>query len=151
MKTILLGLGNPVLTDDAVGWRVVCSLQQRLRGRRDMDVKLCCRGGLGLMEQMIGYDRAIIVDAIRTGAPPGTVHRLGPRGIPTQSSASGHDVNLPTALELGRRIGAALPADDQIVVVGIEAQDVETFGAACTPAVAEAIPQAVEAVEARAP
>jgi Ni,Fe-hydrogenase maturation factor len=47
---------------------------------------------------------------------------------------------------LGRQVGLALPADDQILLVGIEAEDILTFGEDCTPAVAEAIPKAVEVV-----
>ena len=67
------------------------------------------------MERMIGFDRAIVVDAIQTGAPPGTIHRLTPDGIATQRSASRpHDMNLSTALEFGRRAGARLPENSRI-------------------------------------
>jgi len=55
-------------------------------------------------------------------------------------------VNLPTALAFGRQAGADLPADQDVHLVGIEAQDVINFSAQCTPAVAAAIPRAVEEV-----
>ena len=71
-------------------------------------------GGLRLMEQMVGYDRAIVIDAIRSGAPPGTIHRLATGDMPTQRSASSHDMNLPTALALGRQAGLRLPEDQDI-------------------------------------
>ena len=74
-----------------------------------MDVSEDYWGGLRLMERMIGFDAAIVVDAIQTGAAPGTIHLLTPDGIPTQRSASAHDVNLSTALEFGRRAGANCP------------------------------------------
>ena len=61
--------------------------------------------------------------------------------MPTQKSASAHDVNLPTALAFGRRAGVQLPADENIQLLGIEAQDVINFGDECTPAVAAAIPR----------
>jgi hydrogenase maturation protease len=146
MKTLILGLGNPLVRDDSVGLRVVWELQRRLADRSDVEVEEDYWGGLRLMERMVGYDRAIIVDAIVTGSPPGTIHRLTPHGIPTQKSSSSHDVNLPTALALGRQVGLALPADDDILLVGIEAEDILTFGDDCTPAVQAAIPQAVEDV-----
>jgi hydrogenase maturation protease len=146
MKTLVIGLGNPLVTDDSVGLRVVAELQPLLADRTDVEVAEDHWGGLRLMERMIGFDRAIVVDAIQTGAPPGTIHLLTPDGIATQRSASAHDVNLPTALEFGRRAGAHLPDNRQIRLVGIEAQDTLTFGERCTPAVQAAIPQAVEAV-----
>jgi hydrogenase maturation protease len=103
-------------------------------------------GGLRLMERMIGYDRAIVIDAICSGAAPGTLHHLSTGSMATQKSASAHDVNLPTALAFGRQAGAQLPADENIQLLAIEAEDVFTFGDECTPAVAAAIPLAVREV-----
>jgi hydrogenase maturation protease len=139
-------LGNPLLRDDSVGLRVVQALQSRLAGRSGVKLSEDYWGGLRLMEHMIGYDRVIVVDAMRGGGPPGSIHRLGPGSVPTQRSASSHDVNLPTALRLGRLAGAELPADERILLIGIEADDVETFSEELSPAVQEAIPQAVDLI-----
>lgn len=147
MRTIVIGLGNPILRDDSVGLRVVSRLRPLLEDREDVVVEEDFWGGLRLMEHMVGFDRAIIVDAICTEKePPGTVMQLDAGGIPTQRSASAHDVNLPTALELGRQAGAQLPADDDILLIGIEAEDVQTFDEGLSPAVEKAVPVAVEAV-----
>ena len=146
MKTLILGLGNPLITDDSVGLRVAAELRRILAGRPGVDVDEDYWGGLRLMERMAGYDRAIIVDAIATGAPPGTIHHLAPGSMATQRSASAHDVNLPTALALGRQAGLQLPADELILLVGIEAEDILTFGERCTPAVEAAIGPAVRDV-----
>lgn len=146
MKTLILGLGNPLITDDSVGLRVIETLRPLLADRRDVEVSEDYWGGLRLMERMIGFDAAIVVDAIQTGATPGTIHRLTVDGIPTQRSASAHDVNLATALEFGRRAGANLPANDRIHLIAIEAQDVLSFAEQCTPEVEAAIPRAVETV-----
>lgn len=146
MKTLILGLGNPLITDDSVGLRVVEALGPLLADRADVELSEDYWGGLQLMERMIGFDRVIVVDAIQTGAAPGTIHRLSVDGIPTQRSASAHDVNLATALEFGRLAGASLPANERIWLVGIEAEDVLSFAEQCTPAVEAAVPQAVEAV-----
>jgi hydrogenase maturation protease len=146
MKTLVLGLGNPILSDDSIGLRVVQELRVRLGDKPDIEVGEDYWGGLRLMERMIGFDRAIIIDAIRTDAEPGTIHLLSPNDIPTQRSASAHDVNLPTALELGRQAGAQLPPPNEILIVGVEAADVQTFDEALTPEVETALPQAVEAV-----
>ncbi len=146
MRTLVLGLGNPLLRDDSVGLRVAHSLVPFLQGLPEVDLAEDYHGGLRLMERLIGYDRAIIVDAICSGAPPGTLHRLGPQSLPTQHTASSHDVTLPTALALGRQIGAALPQDDAILILGIEVVDVLSFGEDLTPEVAAAIPAAVDLI-----
>lgn len=147
MKLLILGLGNPLVTDDSVGLRVVAILKERLAGRAGIDVEEDYWGGLRLMERMAGYDAAIVIDAIQTGqVSPGTIHRLAVSSLPTQRSASAHDVNLPTALALGRQAGLVLPSDEDIHLVGIEAEDILTFGENCTPAVAAAIAPAVEEV-----
>ena len=146
MKILILGLGNPIVSDDSVGLRVAELLKGRLADRPDVEVSEDYWGGLRLMERMIGFDRAIVVDAIQLGSPPGTIHLLTPDGVPTQRSASAHDVNLATALEFGRLLGVSLPANERIILVGIEAEDILNFGERCTPAVEAAIPRAVEMV-----
>jgi hydrogenase maturation protease len=146
MRTIIVGLGSPLVTDDRVGLLVVEALRPLLAQRPDVVVSEDYWGGLRLMERMIGFDRAIVVDAIRTGAPPGTIHRLTADGIATQRSASAHDVNLATALEFGRQAGAQLPENRHVQLVGVEVEDILTFGERCTPAVEAAIPNAVAAV-----
>ena len=143
MKTLVIGLGNPLVSDDSVGLRVAAELKNLLADRPDVEVGEDYWGGMRLMERMIDFDRAIVVDAICTGAAPGTIHSLGPDDIPTQKSASAHDVNLPTALEFGRRAGAHLPENCNVRLVGIEAQDILTFSEQCTPDVEAAIPVAV--------
>ena len=143
MKTLVLGLGNPLVTDDSVGLRVAAVLKDRLASESDLDVAEDHWGGLRLMERMVGYDRVIVIDAACCGAPPGTIHHLGPGDMPTQRSASSHDMNLPTALSLGRLAGLHLPDDRNILLVGIEAEDILTFGETCTPAVEAAVPRAV--------
>jgi len=146
MKTLVLGLGNPIVTDDSVGLKVAAELRARLADRPDIEIGEDYWGGLRLMERMIGFDRVVVIDALRAGGPPGTIRVLSPDDVPTQRSASAHDVNLPTALEFGRRAGAALPENRSIRLVGIEADDILTFGEDCTPAVRAAVSRAADTV-----
>lgn len=132
---LVIGLGNPLIADDSVGLRVAQAIAFELRDRDNVDVTQDYWGGLRLMERMIGYDAAIVVDAICTGAAPGTIHHLTVNMMATQKSASAHDVDLPTALAFGRQAGARLPADENIRLVGVEAEDVINFSEQCTPAV----------------
>lgn len=151
MKTLVIGLGNPILTDDGVGVKVAYAVRERLASDRrdDVTVTEASVGGLGLMEMMVGHKRVILVDAIQTpGGKLGTIHRLTLDDIagtlPTQHSASTHDMNLPTALEMGRQLGLMLP--ETVEIFAVEAEDVVTFGEICTPAVATAIPVVTEMV-----
>lgn len=146
MKTLVIGLGNSILRDDSVGLRVAQALRPLLADRPDIAVEEDERGGLRLMERMVGFDRVIVIDAIVTGAAPGTLHRLPSTGRPTRRSASAHDADLPTALQLGRMTGASLPPDDAIVILAIEASDVLDFGTALSPEVEGAVDRAVEQV-----
>jgi hydrogenase maturation protease len=145
VKTLILGLGNPILGDDAVGVLAARRLKARLAGRPGVDVDEEYHGGLRLMERLAGYDRAVLIDALCTGArPPGAWLRLGPGDLPTQHTASAHDVNLPTALRLAAAMGLKMPAD--IAIFAVEAERVLDFSEECTPAVAAAVPDVVEAV-----
>jgi hydrogenase maturation protease len=145
LKTLILGLGNPLLKDDSAGLRAVEMLREMLPENDQIEIDEDYWGGLRLMERMVGFDRAVIIDAILTGATPGTIHMLSPDDVPTQRSASAHDVNLPTALALGRQAGAHLPDSEDILLIGIEAADVQTFDESLSPEVEAALPHAVDA------
>jgi hydrogenase maturation protease len=147
LKTLVLGLGNPILTDDGIGIHVV----RELMARSLPDNVTCAEasvGGLRLLEVIAGYERVILVDAIQTrNGKPGDIHRLHADDLRASLHAgSTHDLSLAGALRLGRSMGMALPEDKSIVIIAVEVEDVLTFDEKCTPAVAAAIPRAAEAV-----
>jgi hydrogenase maturation protease len=155
ISTVVVGIGNPILGDDGIGWRVVEEVERRWAaepraGADSSSVSFACvaLGGLSLMERLVGARRAILVDAVRTGdRPVGTVF-----AIPLEELVGGvsghldnaHDASLPVALAAGRSLGAELPAE--ITVVGIEAVRVEEFGDELSAPVAAARTVAVEEV-----
>ena len=144
--TLVVGLGNPILGDDGVGWRVAEQVRERLD---DPDVEVLCLslGGLALMEHLAGYRRAIIVDAMTTGVEPGSLHSLSAREMDepgVRHTSSAHDLSLSSALAFGREMGLDLPWD--IRVVGVEARPEFEFGERLGEAVGKAVPLAVEAV-----
>jgi hydrogenase maturation protease len=150
MKTLVLGLGNPILTDDGVGVLVAEEVRARLPEDTSIDITEVSVGGLTLMETMIGYERVILVDAFQRldGCCPGKVHKMSLEDLrsisPTQHSASPHDTSLVTALETGQRMGLQLPHD--ITIFAIEVENVMDFSDRPTPSVAAIIPQVTEAV-----
>lgn len=144
--TLLIGLGNPILGDDGVGWRVAEQVRERLADP-DVDVLCLSLGGLALMEHLAGYRRAIIVDAMATGAAPGSLHCLSAREMDelgARHTASVHDLSLTSALAFGREMGLELPED--IRVVGVEARPDFDFGEVLSDPVRNAVPLAVAAV-----
>jgi hydrogenase maturation protease len=149
MNTLILGLGNPILTDDGVGVIVAETVRSRLPQDSPVDISEVSIGGLTLMESMVGYDRVILIDALENHrGNPGDIHRLTLDDLkeisPTQHSASPHDTNLITALNMGRKMGLSLPED--IVIYAIEVENVTDFSDMPTPCVAAAIPKVTEAV-----
>ena len=148
MTTLVIGLGNPILTDDGVGIYAARMVERALPPGTDIEVAEMAVGGLRLMENMIDYDRVIIIDAV--WAPDGEIGQVvqfDAGHLPaTMNSASAHDVDLPTALNVGRKLGANLPADAAIQIVGVTAREVLDFGAEPTPSVAAALPGVVSAV-----
>jgi hydrogenase maturation protease len=160
LRIVIVGLGNPVLGDDGIGWRVADEVEARLAAERadgrsidSIDVERLGVGGLRLMEFLDGYDEAILVDAAEfPDRPIGEVRscpleELGGHGAGHLDSA--HDASLPTALDLGRRYGARLPS--RISVVTIQARSTGEFSEALTPEVEAAVPAAVSAVLALVP
>jgi len=146
-KTLIVGLGNAILTDDGVGIHAVRAVAARTQPA-DLVFSEASVGGLRLLDTLAGYERVILVDAIQTpGGRVGDVYLLHPNDLRASlHSGSTHDLSLPGALALGRQLGLVLPTDDAVTIVAVEVEDVLTFGESCTPAVAAAIPWVVEMV-----
>ena len=146
-KTIIIGLGNPILGDDGVGWVVAEEIKQQLGARTDVDVMCLSLGGLSLMEQLIGYVQAILVDSFKSDEPSGTVLVMNLNDLPNfsaQHTTNIHDLSLQNALEMGRKLGAELPR--RVMVVGITAENVSDFSEELSPEVQSAVPIARQAV-----
>jgi hydrogenase maturation protease len=149
MKTLVIGLGNPILTDDGIGIYSVRALRRVLPPSHDVAMVELAVGGLQLMEAMIGYERVILVDALWSPDPAeaGRVMCFAAGDLShTQHTASAHDVDLPTALCVGRGMGAQLPPDNHIQIIAIRAHEVLAFGDYPTAPVAAAIPEVLTVI-----
>ena len=144
MKTLIVGLGNTILSDDGAGVFVARMLKNILIG--SADIIEAETAGLDLMEMLRGYDRAILVDAIKLdGELPGTVFRLRPDDLRiTPRLSSCHDIDIVTALELGRRLGFAMP--DDVIIYAVQAEDMLTLSEGCLEAVSRVLPQLAEEI-----
>jgi hydrogenase maturation protease len=144
MKTIVVGLGNPLRSDDGVGLVVARALRDS-NTNPDIDVVESYNLGLDILDVIYGYDRAILIDAVKTqGKRPGEICYLD---VPesTRHLLNPHSIDLATALDLGKTLGLSLPT--RICLIGIEVAEVDLFEESCTREVAEAVPHCVHAVQ----
>ncbi|NLL94893.1 MAG: hydrogenase maturation protease [Thermoplasmatales archaeon] len=144
-RFLVVGLGSPIVSDDAVG--LVVAEKVREMGMPDVDVTLEAVGGLDIIPVLWGYRDVVIVDAIQTRQyEPGTVMIFDPEDFePTIVSASAHDVNLATAMKIGRDMEPDM-MPEQVVFVAIEAEDLLTVQEKLSPSVEAAVPKALDAV-----
>ncbi|HXE96416.1 MAG TPA: hydrogenase maturation protease [Dongiaceae bacterium] len=146
--TVIIGMGNRLLSDDGVGIAVAAAVAERLKQYMNLTVTELHIGGIRLMEAMAGFKRAVVVDAMLSGAPPGTVRRFDPKDfVTTKNTFSSHDTDFATAYDLGRMAGVPLP--EQVSFWGIEAREFDLFGERFTDEVAAAVPGAVNLIVAQ--
>lgn len=143
---LVLCLGNEIISDDRFGPEVAQRLEQESGEILGADVIFAPLAGFRLLDLLAGRRAVLIVDTIRTGsATPGTLHEF-PAGAltPSKNLTTSHQISLPTAIELGKRLGIQLPA--VIDVIAVEAQDLETLSEQMTEPVARAVDKAVALV-----
>lgn len=144
-KTLVLGIGNPIKSDDAVGLRVAQKIKELdLPG---VTVEEESASGLEVIESIMDYEMVIVIDAILTGnVPAGTVMIYTPEDFRhVITPASPHEINIFTALELGRRMEPhRMP--EELFLVAIEVKDVMNVSEEMSPEVERAVPEAVKVV-----
>jgi len=143
MEVLVLCLGNALRRDDAVALHVAAALDA-VPGL-GAAVRRSAASGLYLLDEMEGFDRVVVVDAVRTGArPPGTVLSFALEDLHAAEGPSPHSIGLPSALARARAAGAPVPS--RVHVVAVEVEDMETVGEGLSPRVAAAVPAALAEV-----
>ncbi len=141
MKTLVLALGNPILSDDGVAHEVA----DRLAGRLDKtDIIKSSAATMDIIPKLAGYERLVVLDAIQRGsAPPGTVYRLSLDDFAdTVRPSSPHDINFATAFGMAKKWGYDIPQD--IRIYAIKVVELSRFAEGCTPPVAEKLDEIAE-------
>lgn len=146
---LILGMGNPILRDDAVGLHLARDFRRRLSlAVESVDVEECVVGGLNLLDVIVGHDRMVVLDSIKTiGGKPGNWYRFRGSALrETMNLGNVHDANFATTLELGRRMGMELPPDNDIHVFAVEIRDNLSFSEALSPELEEAYPEVADEI-----
>ncbi len=138
-----MGLGNLLMSDDGVGVRVAEELR-KTDLPPSVEVYDAGTPGLSLINLIDGYDKAVLIDAVRLNGPPGTVYRFefDDTLFDQNPPSSMHELDAVFALKLAKRIGKA---PKKIVVIGVEPKKVE-LGLDLSKEVESSIPKVIEAV-----
>lgn len=145
-RILVVGLGNSIMSDDAIGLIVA----QNIEDKHLSGVDTCQEtvGGLDIIPILLGYHHAIIIDAIKTEQyEPGTVMIFDLKDFEsTIADTPTHGINLTTAIVIGKKMN---PEEMPVSVkfVAVEVEDVQTMHEGLTEKVNASIKKATTAVE----
>jgi hydrogenase maturation protease len=145
-KILVLGLGNDILSDDAIGPKIVYELGKEPFPSRVRFITAAV-GGLEILEMVEGYQKLLIIDAIKTAnGTPGDIYMLTPEAFKnTLHLYNFHDINFLNALELGRKLNMNLPSEITILAVEI-VEDLE-FSDRFSPVINERFPEILDEIK----
>jgi hydrogenase maturation protease len=146
-RSLVLGLGNPILGDDSIGFRLAELLSARLAGTPGTEFLPTSLAGIRLLDEIPGFDRLIVIDSIATGrCEPGTMTRMGPEDLPACSGAriSVHHVPFNELMEIGRAGGLHMPEDVSIYAIEIEYP--QEAGAGLSPCIGTRVEEYAEEI-----
>ena len=143
MRTLILGLGNPILSDDAVGLRVARRVFESIGGD-DVDLIEAAASGLHTVQLLSRYDRAVIIDSIQDAERVGQALRLEPDELETHPLLSSHGVGLGQAIRVAKQLGMRLP--EHLLIYAIAIADPYSFGERLTPELERALPSLVQQI-----
>ena len=144
-KILVLGLGNDILTDDAIGILVAREVRRQVAHLADVDVRETMEMGLALLDFIVGYETLIIIDAIQTSrGAPGHIYEITQQRLKLLPDRAPHFLGIAETLQLGWRLGLAMPS--RLKIFAVEVADPFTFGTQMTAALQQALPIAVERI-----
>jgi len=144
MKTIVLGIGNLILGDDGVGIHVANELKNHINDP-SITIDEAITGGMNLLDLILGYDKAIIIDAVKSNTGEhGTVKRIPIGNFNTMHSCNPHDVSLMEAIQMAKKMGETrIPKE--IIIIGIMMKTIPCeFGEQLSTDIQKAVPEAIQ-------
>ena len=146
-RLLILCLGNEIISDDGFGPEIARQLTLHGDLPEQVEVIFASVAGFNLLDLLTGREKVLIVDTILTGrVAPGTLHIFPADALaPSRNLTTSHQISLPTALELGKRIGAQMPR--VVEVVAVEAEDLETLSEELSPSVRAAVSEALDLIK----
>lgn len=147
-RTILIGIGNPILSDDGAGIYAARAIQEVLKESEQwkVDVVESSMAGLELMDLVEGYGKAVLIDSMKTERfPSGQIYQLNLEELnPCDDPLNIHLIGIRGVMDLGKRMGRDMP--ESISIYAIEVSDNTTFGEDLTPEIRKRLPDLVNQV-----
>ncbi len=140
MKAIVVGIGNPNFKDDGVGLNIV----EKLNGL--VDTVSLLNISFQIIDSILGYDKAVIVDGVKSGTEPGSILEFNTDYWGDIYASGTHNLSIFEIL----RIGYSLFSDEmpkEIKIIGVEVEDVETLSRQLSPSVEAAIPDVISKIK----
>lgn len=144
-KIAIIGVGNILLGDEGIGVHVVRELENA-RLPKNVEVYDCGVSGMKILNILEGFDKAIIIDAVKAGGKPGEIYRFALEEALTGDirMTSLHELDLITAIKIAKLTNAyKLPKE--VVVIGVEPKSLEE-SLELSPEVKKAIPEVIKLV-----
>lgn len=141
-RILILGAGNPILSDDSTGLKIIDELDGMLNSRcKNIHLKKSVESGIALLDIISGYDRLIFIDSIKTGKDEiGTLTKHNLSDFKNSIYISNpHRLNLPSVIELAKKTGISIP--EKIDIFTVEVDDTLTISTECTEKINENIPE----------
>ncbi|MBF0355198.1 MAG: HyaD/HybD family hydrogenase maturation endopeptidase [Alphaproteobacteria bacterium] len=144
MRVMILGIGNMLMSDEGIGVRVVQEMESRFRFSPDIEIVDGGTSGMELLEPMMNLNHLIVVDAVRSGDPAGTLIRLEDDEVPAlfQTRLSPHQLGLSDVLAT-LKLAGGFPL--HLVLLGCEPESLATH-MGLTPSVEAQVEPLIEAV-----
>lgn len=123
--TVVVGVGNTLMSDDGIGPCVIEAMREKLAGREDVELVDAGTGGMNVVHAIAGRDKAVIVDCALMGAKSGAIKRFTPeeaRSVKHVSAVSFHDIDIFKVLEVSSQLGER---PGEVVLFGIEPETIE--------------------------
>jgi hydrogenase maturation protease len=141
LRTVILGIGNIILSDEGVGVRAAEALEAAYEVPPDVEVIDGGTAGMELLGPLTGVDLLVVLDAIKAGREPGALVTLVGSEVPVffRSKLSPHQISICDVLA-GLEFSGEAPKD--LVLIGCEPESLE-LGLELTPAIAAQVPEMV--------
>lgn len=118
-KIVIIGLGNDILGDDAIGLIAARELKNQFGNK--IDVFESPNAGLELLDYLQGYEKALILDSLYTGQyPAGTIVTYSASDFESSSSATPHYIGLPEVIKLAEKLEIPIPIKIDILLMEVE-------------------------------
>lgn len=145
LKTLIIGIGNPLCCDDIAGIKIANMLYERVKDIANVSLYEAVGRKFDLLVTIIDYEKVIIIDSIQTQKGKiGQVYQIEYQDLPSNTNSYFHTMGIFDQIKIGKKLNLPLP--DKINIYGIEVCDPFTFGEHLTEGLEKAIVEAVETI-----